>query len=56
MFDCHLQGASPERAETDRKLQLFKETGLYTLLENVQRLKPEETAVYIGTHGGVRGR
>jgi RNA-directed DNA polymerase len=34
----------------------FKEIGLFTLLENYLRLKLEETAVYVSTHGGVRGR
>jgi len=36
--------------------QWFKNIGLFTLLENYQRLKLEETAVYVSTHGGVRGR
>lgn len=34
----------------------FKKVGLYNLLENYQRLKFEETAVYESTHDGVRGR
>jgi len=36
--------------------QWFKRIGLFALLENYQRLKLEETAVYVSTHGGVRGR
>lgn len=34
----------------------FKQIGLYSLFENYQRYKLEETAVYASTHGGVRGR
>lgn len=34
----------------------FNEIGLYNLNENYQRLKCEETAVYVSTHGGVGGR
>jgi len=36
--------------------QWFKVIGLFGIFENYQRLKLEETAVYVSTHGGVRGR
>lgn len=34
----------------------FNETGLYNLIANYRRLTLEETAVYVSTYGGVRGR
>lgn len=34
----------------------FEAIGLYNLVTNYQRLKFEETAVYVSTYGGVRGR
>ena len=37
-------------------LKWFKKIGLYSLFENYQRYKLEETAVYVSMHGGVRGR
>jgi RNA-directed DNA polymerase len=34
----------------------LNETGLFDLINNYLRLKFEETAVYVSTHGGVRGQ
>jgi len=43
-------------AQEVMNIQWFKKTGLFGLFKNYQRLKLEETAVYVSTHGGVRGR
>jgi hypothetical protein len=47
--------ASPQAQESMNK-KWFESTGLFNLMANYQRLNLEETAVYVSTHGGVRGR
>jgi RNA-directed DNA polymerase len=48
--------SSTPQAHEAMNAKWFEASGLYNLTANYQRLKLEETAVYVSTHGGVRGR
>jgi RNA-directed DNA polymerase len=48
--------SSTPQAHEAMNAKWFEARGLYNLMANYQRLKLEETAVYVSTHGGVRGR